>query len=131
MFESRFADAAAAQRHVFLHGMVLRARIGVHPAEVEATQRVRIGVDLAVEDPETAVGADTLTRVVDYERVAQTLRAIATSGHVRLVETLAERIAIACLALDRRVIAARVRVEKLDVFADAESAGVEVERRRR
>ncbi len=126
----RFADAGSVQRHVFLRGMVLDARIGVHPAEATAAQRVRISVDLAVEDPESAVGADTLARVVDYERVAERVRLIAAGGHVRLVETLAERIAMACLALDGRVIAARVRVEKLDVFVDAESAGVEVERRR-
>jgi dihydroneopterin aldolase len=42
---------------------------------------------------------------------------------------MAERIAEACL-MDARVQVARVRVEKLDVFADAVSAGVEVERRR-
>ena len=41
----------------------------------------------------------------------------------------AERIARACLA-DSRVRLARVRVEKLDVFPDAVSAGVEVERTR-
>ena len=52
------------------------------------------------------------------------------AGHVQLVETLAERLAEACLA-DDRILIARVRVEKLDVFADATSAGVEVERRAR
>jgi dihydroneopterin aldolase len=44
------------------------------------------------------------------------------------VETLAERIAETCLK-DRRVHIARIRVEKLDIFADAASAGVEIERR--
>jgi dihydroneopterin aldolase len=68
--------------------------------------------------------------VVDYEKLAKGIRQIVASGHVRLVETLAERIAEACLA-DRRVHLARVRVEKLDVFPDAVSAGVEIERRPR
>jgi dihydroneopterin aldolase len=67
--------------------------------------------------------------VVDYEGVADAVRAIVAAGHVMLVETLAERIAESCLA-DPRVHLARVRVEKLDVFADAASAGVEIERRR-
>ena len=44
-----------------------------------------------------------------------------------LVETLAERLAGICLQ-DPRVRSARVRVEKLDVFADAVSVGVEIER---
>ena len=74
------------------------------------------------------VGRDELSRVVDYEAMADRVRTIVSGGHVRLVETLAERIAEACLA-DRRVQLARIRVEKLDIFADAASAGVEIERR--
>ena len=130
------ATSARALRHMFLRDMVLTASIGVHPHEHSAPQRVRINVDLAVEDDgarplsRTPVGRDELARVVDYEKVADRVRAIVAAGHVRLVETLAERIAEACLT-DHRVQLARVRVEKLDIFADAASAGVEIERRRR
>ena len=144
MEHPRIADAVRGLRHVFLRDMVLTARIGVHPQEFAGPQRVRINVDLAAEDEgaraltgdgmaalsRSPVGRDELARVVDYEAVANAVRAIVAAGHVRLVETLAERIAEACLA-DPRVVSARVRVEKLDVFADAASAGVEVERRRR
>lgn len=134
MDSPRIASSARALRHVFLRDMVLAANIGVHPHEETARQRVRINVDLGVEDDGTRalsrarVGRDELSRVVDYEKVAASVRAIAAAGHVRLVETLAERIAEACLA-DPRVHLARVRVEKLDIFADATSAGVEIERR--
>lgn len=127
-----FADATAGLRHVFLRDMVLAARIGVHAHEQGAAQRVRVNLDLAVEDPGALdvareVGADELARVVDYHRLAASVRSIVAAGHVRLVETLAERIAVACLD-DRRVKKVRVTVEKLDVFADATSAGVAVER---
>jgi dihydroneopterin aldolase len=152
MENPRIADAVRGLRHVFLRDLVLPARIGVHAHEHAGPQRVRINVDLAVEDEGAraltgagvaalsrppagrpvvqAVGADELSRVVDYEAVANAVRAIVAAGHVQLVETLAERIAEASLA-DRRVVSARVRIEKLDIFPDATSAGVEVERRRR
>ena len=120
------ADVASGTRHVFLRDMILQANIGIYPHEHAATQRVRINVDLGVV--EGAGRADRLERVVDYEKVANTVRSIATSGHVNLVETLAERIASACLR-DDRVRLARVRVEKLDVFEDMVSVGVEVEQR--
>jgi 7,8-dihydroneopterin aldolase/epimerase/oxygenase len=128
------ASTARSLRHMFLRDIVLNASIGVHPHEHAAAQRVRINVDLGVEDDgarplsRQPVGRDELARVVDYEKLAEAVRAIVASGHVRLVETLAERIAEACL-MDRRVHLARVRVEKLDIFADATSAGVEIERR--
>ena len=134
MDESRIASSTRALRHVFLRDMVLSASIGVHPHEHADAQRIRINVDLGVEDDgarslsRARVGRDELSRVVDYEKIAATVRAIVAAGHVRLVETLAERIAEACLA-DRRVHLVRIRVEKLDVFADAAAAGVEIERR--
>ena len=114
---------------------MLPANIGVHPHEERGQQRIRVNVDLGVRDDgarplsRAAVGRDELSRVVDYEAVARRVRSIVAAGHVRLVETLAERIAEACLE-DARVELARVRVEKLNVFADAASAGVEIERRR-
>jgi dihydroneopterin aldolase len=67
--------------------------------------------------------------VVDYEAVARQVREIVAAGHVRLLETLAERIAEACLT-DSRVNLVRIRIEKLDIFADTASVGVEIERRR-
>lgn len=121
------ASAAAGIRHVFLRDMMLQLSIGVYPHEHAATQRVRINVDLGVSEDRTDE-SDRLGRVVDYEALAQRVRDLAASGHVQLVETLAERIAQDCLR-DGRVRSARVRVEKLDVFADMWSAGVEVERR--
>ena len=129
------ASSARALRHVFLRDLELAVSIGVHAHEHAAPQRVRINVDLGVEDDgalplsRRPVGRDELSRVVDYEKVADTVRAIVGSGHVRLVETLAERIAESCLT-DRRVHLVRIRVEKLDIFPDATSAGVEIERRR-
>jgi dihydroneopterin aldolase len=64
---------------------------------------------------------------VCYEEVVSGMRRLVAAGHLNLVETLAEQIATLCLE-DRRVRVARVRVEKLDVFADATSVGVEIER---
>jgi dihydroneopterin aldolase len=126
-------DPSGHVRRVFLRDLVLTASIGIHPHEQIGPQRVCINVSLVVED-ETArrgemVGPDEMARVVDYAAVASRVRDLVKAGHVRLAETLAERIAETCL-LDRRVVSACVRVEKLDVFPDAAAAGVEVVRRR-
>ena len=78
---------------------------------------------------EVADAQDMLENVVDYHVIEKRIRAIIAEGHVRLAETLAERIAAACFA-DSRVKTARVRVEKLHALSNAESAGVEIERTR-
>jgi 7,8-dihydroneopterin aldolase/epimerase/oxygenase len=124
-------DAARGLRHVFVRGLTVQALLGVHAHEAAQPQRVVIGVDLAVTDDAapSGEGADTLVRVVDYGSVAETARGIATAGHVRLAETLAERIAVALLD-DARVQRVRVCVEKPDILANVTSVGVVVERTR-
>lgn len=122
----RIADASQGLRHVFVRDLVLACSIGVYDHEKEAPQRVRINVDLGVRETDAAA-PDSLADVVCYEQIVNRVRSIAQDGHVNLVETLAERIAVMCLQ-DPRVRSARVRVEKLDVFEDAHSVGVEIER---
>ena len=121
--------------HVFVRDLLLDASIGVYVHEHRQTQRVRVNVDLALDncpegEAERALGVEDLTRVLDYQRVAHLVRSSIRAGHIILVETLAERIANGCLRLDPRIAIVRVRVEKLDVFADAFSAGVTFEKRR-
>ncbi len=115
-------------RRVFLRDMVLACSIGIYRHEKDAPQRVRINLDLAVRENDQPL-QDDVANIVDYAAMADGVRAIVGDGHVNLVETLAERIAAFCLN-DPRVASAQVRVEKLDVFADAAAAGVEIVRHR-
>jgi len=122
----RIADATNAVRHVFIRDLMLTCLIGVHKHEQKQPQRIRINLDLAVREG-SGPQDDKLSEVVCYEDVADGIRNLVSEGHVNLVETLAEQIAAMCLE-DDRVRVARVRIEKLDVFEDAASAGVEIER---
>jgi dihydroneopterin aldolase len=121
------ADATRGIRHIFIRNLELPAQIGVWRHEHGKQQPVRINVDLAVEDVIDL--GDDLSKVVDYGVIEDRIRAIIAQGHIRLIETLAERIAAACFT-DDRVRTARVRVEKLHALPNAESAGVEIERTR-
>jgi len=121
------STAAARMMKVFVRDLVLSARIGVYQHEKLGTQRVRINLELiCTEHP--AIN-DDLNNVVNYAELVAQVRAIVDAGHINLVETLADRIAQLCLG-DRRVQTAKVRIEKLDVFSEAESVGVEIERQR-
>ncbi len=120
------ADVVRRPRRVFINDLVLVCHIGVHSHERRAGQRVRINADLAVHDDGRPLD-DDLANVVCYETIVDGIKRIVAEGHINLVETLAERIADMCLA-DRRVERARIRIEKLDIYRDAASVGVEIER---
>lgn len=111
---------------VFVRDLVLPFEIGIHEHERRRTQKVRVNVDLLVEG---ASANDDIGTVVNYETIVDGVRALARSGHVELVETLCERILDVCLD-DPRITEGKVMVEKLEVYPEAASVGVVVERRR-
>ncbi len=124
----RLADAENGVRHVFVRDLVVQAEIGVHRHEKRGRQPVRINIDLTVKESGQPL-SDRLENVVDYETLVEGVQALIGAGHINLVETLAEQIAGLALS-DNRVVSTRVRVEKIQVMKDAESVGVEIERRR-
>ena len=120
--------AQPLRTRIFVRDLVLPCAIGVHAHEQNGTQRVRINVDLGVREPGAALN-DDIRNVVSYEAIVEGIRALVARGHINLVETLASRIAELCLA-DPRAARVRVRIEKLDIYAEAASVGVEIERAR-
>jgi len=122
------ADASQRLYHVFIRDLVVPCSIGIYDFEKEAPQPVRLNLDLAVDEAEGPVD-DEHRNVVCYEKIANGARELVNAGHINLVETLAEELATMCLS-NTRVHSARIRVEKLDIIADAASVGVEIERLR-
>ncbi len=119
----------APRRKVFVRGLVLDAFIGAYEFEQGAAQPLRIDLEVDVIEPSNPV-ADRLEDVVCYNKLTQGIKAIIDEGHIKLVETLAER--VADLALSHpMVIGVSVRIEKPNAIDEASAAGIEIERRKR
>ena len=119
------ADAAPGIRRegltVFVRGLEVAAGIGVHDHELGRLQRLVIDVSLEL----TPAAIERLADTINYETVAEAARAIAAEGHVGLVETFADRLALACLS-DARVRRCTVRIEKPGALDGATAPGCEV-----
>tara|TARA_R110000764_G_scaffold76412_1_gene153562 strand:- start:33 stop:425 length:393 start_codon:yes stop_codon:yes gene_type:complete len=103
---------------VFVRGLTLDVGIGVYDHEHGRLQTLVIDVTLEMGP----VVVEHLADTINYETVAAAARAIAAAGHVGLVETFAERLALACLD-DPRVRRVAVRIEKPGALEGAEAAG--------
>ncbi len=125
----KYADASRSVRHVFVRDLLLSCSIGIYDHEKENPQNIRINIDLCVKEDSVSLN-DDYGNVVCYEKVVNAIKNIVNSGHVRLVETLAEKIADFNL-IDPRVVSVRVRIEKLQAIENTTSVGVEIERHRR
>jgi dihydroneopterin aldolase len=122
------ASGKARLRHVFVKDLKVDALIGIYPEEKTTPQKIIVNIDLSVKEGKDPL-SDDIKNVVSYEIVVRKVEEIVAAGHVGLAETLAERIAAACLR-DKRVMAARVRIEKPNVIPNARSVGIEIERLR-
>lgn len=109
---------------IFARAIRLDVEIGIYGHEFGRVQPLVI--DVEVEMVAGVSGFEHIADTVNYEAVVAHARRIAADGHLKLVETFAERLAHACLAdpLARKV---RVRIEKPEALAPhAEAAGVEL-----
>lgn len=106
---------------VFVRGLEVEAGIGVYDHEQGRLQTLTIDVTLELEPHRIERLADT----INYETVATAARTIAAESHVGLVETFAERLAVACLN-DIRVRRCTVRIEKPGALGGAAVPGCEL-----
>ena len=116
---------AAGPDRIFLRDHVAEVEIGAYPEEFGRRQRLRFSVELDVQ-PFAPDAPDEEGSVVSYDLILHAIRDLAEGPRMKLLETFAARLAARLLA-HRGVLAARIRIEKLDRVPG--SLGVEIERR--
>lgn len=106
------AKAALGRDCIFLKDWVIDCNIGVYAEEKGVTQKIRLSID-AYLAPEVRAAGDDMATVPSYTDIIDAVNAITATGHINLIETLAEAVAERCLA-DPRLDAMRIRIEKLE-----------------
>ena len=114
-------DEAVETDRVFVHDLVLAVSIGAYDFERNKTQRVRFNIDADVR--RAGHLAEDMRDVFSYDVIVDTIRLVFSRGHVDLVERVAD-----ALLAHPRLVAIKVRVEKLDVIDG--SVGIEISRAR-
>jgi 7,8-dihydroneopterin aldolase/epimerase/oxygenase len=95
---------------ITLTGLRVRGHHGVYPAERRSGQDFVLDVTLWL-DTQPAARSDDVRDTVHYGELADRLAAVLAGDPVNLLETLADRLAVACLA-DPRVDACELTVHK-------------------
>lgn len=120
------AHGATPLDRISVRDHVRDVEIGAFQSERGVTQRIRFNVVLEVA-PHLASKDDDVDRVVSYDSIMTAISDVLSEERIKLLETLAERIAARCL-IDPRVVRVFLRVEKLDRIPGA--LGVEIVRNR-
>lgn len=111
---------------IFVRDLVLDCELGVYAEEKGVTQKVGFSITAAVS-PDASSITDEISEVPSYDDLIKLVKSIMSDGHINLVETIAERIAARALE-EKRILAVRVRIEKLERGPAA--VGVEIVRPR-
>ena len=113
---------------ILLRDLRVDALIGIHRRERHVQQTLSIDLDIGLPGT-TVFASDKVADTIDYEQVALRIGELAGSGHFRLVETLADRIA-ALLLKDFGAPWIKVSVSKIGILPNAKFVGVTIERKR-
>jgi len=117
------AGPIAVTQTIVVRDMTLSCAIGITKDERARPQRIRINLEAEVEPARPA--QDKIGEVVHYGHLAQKLRAACAETRANLLESLAGELAQACF-FDDRVLALRLRIEKLDRYPDVGGIGIEM-----
>jgi dihydroneopterin aldolase len=111
---------------ILIRDLRIEASIGIHKRERHVKQTLSIDLDIGLPG-EAVFHTDKVADTIDYEQVTLRIGALIASGHFRLVETLADR--IARLLLDEFGAPwAKVSVAKIGILPNAKFVGVTIER---
>jgi len=111
---------------ILINDLRVNGIIGIYDFERDSPQEILINLVLFTQTKQAAE-TDDISKCVDYEKIANTVRTHAQSSLRLTVEALAEDIAAICLAI-AGVSKVSVRVEKTQAIHFTASVGVEIER---
>lgn len=113
------------QTKILVSDFIVPARIGIYPREHEAPQKIKISIEVVLEDHE--IKRDHIEDTMSYEGLVAAIRDL-PQQHFELVETMAEHLAGVALT-DARASCVTVTIEKLEVYPEGR-VGTEIIRYR-
>ena len=120
-----FSERNVDQKYkVIINNLILDAFIGIHKHEKTKKQRVSISLSIEVVDNISLVD-QRIENFLSYENVINNIKLIIDKGHIDLVETLSYEI-LSNIFSDSRASKVWLKIEKLDVFKEAQSVGLEI-----
>ena len=112
------------KRKVIIKDLILNISIGIHAFEKKKKQRVRFNIEI-LTNPYVLPNNKDLNSIINYEEIVSSIEKITYSRHHELLEDLAENI-FNMIFKNKLVKKINLKIEKLDIFKNTKSVGIEV-----
>mgnify|MGYP006230650307 FL=1 len=112
------------KRTVLIKDFHIKEIIGIHKHERINKQKIIFNIIIDVNQ-ETLPDENSLSSIVDYEKITNKLKNLAKNKSYNFLESLAED-SFSEIFKDKRINSVKIKIEKPDAISNAKSVGVEV-----
>ena len=118
---------SALVRKILIKNFIINTIFGYYPEEKVKSQRLKFNIKLEL-NIKTKFDDTDLRTIVDYDNIMKTINTI-LEKKINFLETLGE-IIVEEILKNRKIVAIKLQIEKLDVLKKNASVGFEINKRK-
>ena len=116
------------EKKILIKELILDLKLGYYDFEKENSQKVKFNLEVDYEDKKPTNDED-IKSIVNYGRIVKLIKKLTKNKHYNFLETLAEDV-FDVLFKDKRIGKIMLQIEKLEIFKDCTSVGIQVTKKR-
>jgi len=116
------------EKKILIKELTLDLKLGYYDFEKEKSQKVKFNLEIDYEDKKPTNDKD-IKSIVNYGQVVKLIKKLTKNQHYNFLETLAEDV-FDILFKDKRIGKIMLQIEKLEIFKDCKSVGIQITKQR-
>ena len=116
------------EKKILIKDLTLDLKLGYYNFEKEKSQKVKFSLEIDYEDKKPTSDKD-IKSIVNYGQIVKLIKKLTKNKHYNFLETLAEDV-FDVLFKDRRIGKIMLQIEKLEIFKDCTSVGIQITKKR-
>ena len=116
------------EKKVLIKELILNLKLGYYDFEKQNKQKVKFTLEIDYRDKKPTNDRD-LKSIVNYDKIVSLIKKLVKNRHYNFLETLAEDV-FDELFKDRRIDKITLQIEKLEIFKNCSSVGIQISKKR-
>ena len=117
-------NKSSIRRTVFIKDFIIQEIIGIHEHEKIKKQKIKFNIVIDVNQ-NTVPNEKDIKSIIDYEKITNKIEKLVKGKKYNFLESLAED-SFKEIFEDKRIVSAKIKIEKPEAIKNADSVGVEV-----
>ena len=116
------------EKKILINELILDLKLGYYDFEKEKSQKIKFSLEIDYEDKKPTNDKD-IKSIVNYGTVVKLITRLVKKKHYNFLESLAEAV-FDELFKDKRIGKIMLKIEKLEIFKDCSSVGIQITKKR-